>query len=119
MLFDYYHLGEIWKRIEPFLDHRDLNESIPGLRGLTTAENIGCWIFGQFQHILYDMSTPGNVVIHEVVIRETDDTYAEITHRDWEEFNTWQARLQAEAKDRLLTWEDGRPVFIPTNPATR
>lgn len=47
MVLDYYHISKVWKdELEPVLDHKYLNDTIP--IPVTTAENLATWILGRF-----------------------------------------------------------------------
>jgi 6-pyruvoyltetrahydropterin/6-carboxytetrahydropterin synthase len=42
---DYFEIAEAWRvRVYEKLDHRNLNDELPELRGNTTSENLAAWI---------------------------------------------------------------------------
>jgi queuosine biosynthesis protein QueD len=90
MLYDYYHLGEVWKEIESILDHKDLNAVLPELHGATTAENLACWLFGRFVDGVAQRSVWDDVNVVNVIVSETDGTFAKADQDDWEEYDRWQ-----------------------------
>lgn len=50
MVLDFAVLSNIWKQhLEPLLDHQDLNKTLGGIVGPTTAENLATWIFNEFR----------------------------------------------------------------------
>lgn len=65
--------------LEPFLDHRCLNETIP-LN--TTAENLVVWFFGRWEREVAPR-WPG-VRLERVVLWETPTSAATLTRADWE-----------------------------------
>jgi 6-pyruvoyltetrahydropterin/6-carboxytetrahydropterin synthase len=69
MVQDYGELKEIGNWIDEFLDHRNLNNVIPGN---PTAENIAKWIFYKWKHIYPLLSA--------VDVSETDKTWARYEH---------------------------------------
>nr|WP_275444856.1 6-carboxytetrahydropterin synthase QueD [Paenibacillus sp. ACRRX] len=84
LALDFGDIKQIWKvHIEPFLDHRYLNETLPLMN--TTAENMVVWIFEQMEQAL--QSEPYKEVCHEgrtefVRLYETPTSYAEV-RREW------------------------------------
>lgn len=79
MVLDYGQLAAIWEeRLEPLLDHRNLNETI-GQAGCwpTTAENIAAWIF-DFVHRDPDCFRMGGTLVCEVAVSETPGTEARV-----------------------------------------
>lgn len=49
MVMDFAQISRVWKdQLEPLLDHRHLNDSVPGLE-LTTAENLAAWLLDAFR----------------------------------------------------------------------
>lgn len=81
---DFGTLKQIWReKIEPYLDHRYLNETLPAMN--TTAENIVVWIYEQTQ----DAFETGHYCPREleakvefVRLYETPTSYAE-ARREW------------------------------------
>lgn len=44
-VIDYFEIAEAWRtRVYEKLDHRNLNEELPEMRGNTTSENLAVWI---------------------------------------------------------------------------
>jgi 6-pyruvoyltetrahydropterin/6-carboxytetrahydropterin synthase len=81
LAYDFGDIKYIWKeKVEPFLDHRYLNEILPPMN--TTAENMVYWIYKQFELFL-----PQNYLgirMEFVRLYETKTSYAEF-RREWEE----------------------------------
>ncbi|WP_429370181.1 6-carboxytetrahydropterin synthase QueD [Paenibacillus sp. DS2015] len=81
---DFGDIKTIWKeRIEPFVDHRYLNETLPKMN--TTAENMVVWLFEQIELALNTRTHPSseNVTRTEFVrLYETPTSYAE-ARREW------------------------------------
>ncbi|KHF35485.1 6-carboxy-5,6,7,8-tetrahydropterin synthase [Paenibacillus sp. P1XP2] len=83
---DFGLVKEIWKqRIEPYLDHRYLNETLPPMN--TTAENMAIWLYEQMEAALADQ--PYADLIEQgrtefVRLYETPTSYAEF-RREWVE----------------------------------
>lgn len=82
---DFGQIKEIWKsKIEPFLDHRYLNETLPPMN--TTAENMVVWLYEQMEHALSE----SEIFIQQetrtefVRLYETPTSYAEV-RREWME----------------------------------
>ncbi|GIP22528.1 6-carboxytetrahydropterin synthase QueD [Paenibacillus sp. J22TS3] len=81
---DFGLIKEIWKsRIETYLDHRYLNETLPPMN--TTAENMVVWLFEQMEEAL--ASEEVKPLIHEgrtefIRLYETPTSYAE-ARREW------------------------------------
>jgi 6-pyruvoyltetrahydropterin/6-carboxytetrahydropterin synthase len=81
---DFGEIKDIWKEhIEPFLDHRYLNETLPPMN--TTAENIVVWLFEQMEDALHNSLS--SVSLREtrtefVKLYETPTSYAEV-RREW------------------------------------
>lgn len=76
MVVDFYHLSAIWKNeLEPMLDHRYLNDTIPGAWHPTTAENISRCIANYFTYELALLRPP--VRLYAVRVWETPTGYAE------------------------------------------
>jgi len=78
MTLDFGDLKAIFKEeLEPYLDHRYLNESLPYMN--TTAENMCYWIFEQLAKHLPDER---DVRVEFVKLYETPTSYAEF-RREW------------------------------------
>ena len=61
MVRDFYHISKFWKeRLEPMLDHKLLNESLPIY---PSAEHLAKWIYDQFADTFLE--------IHKVEVWET------------------------------------------------
>lgn len=83
MVVDFRDIKMIWKHcIEPYLDHRYLNETLPLMN--TTAENMVKWIFDEFEKNLKDAHSEFNESLRVEFVRlyETPTSYAEI-RREW------------------------------------
>lgn len=84
LALDFGDIKAIWKeRIEPYLDHRYLNESLPPMN--TTAENMVVWIFEQLESALQEpeLSNGCEGARTEFVrLYETPTSYAE-ARREW------------------------------------
>ncbi|WP_374015883.1 6-carboxytetrahydropterin synthase QueD [Paenibacillus thiaminolyticus] len=83
---DFGDIKEIWKeRIEPYLDHRYLNETLPPMN--TTAENMVVWLYEQMSAALaeepYRTRCEGGRV-EFIRLYETPTSYAE-ARREWME----------------------------------
>ena len=81
LVIDFGDIKRIWKdSLEPKLDHRYLNESLPPMN--TTAENMVYWLFEQMdKHISWDFRNH-DVQLQWVRLYETPTSYAEC-NRDW------------------------------------
>lgn len=84
LALDFGDIKEIWKeRIQPYLDHRYLNETLPSMN--TTAENMVVWLYEQMQAALafgsYAARCEGGRV-EFVRLYETPTSYAE-ARREW------------------------------------
>lgn len=84
LAIDFGDIKTIWKeRIEPYLDHRYLNESLPPMN--TTAENMVVWIYEQLEVALQEpelgCSCEG-ARTEFVRLYETPTSYAE-ARREW------------------------------------
>ncbi|WP_431769891.1 6-carboxytetrahydropterin synthase QueD [Streptococcus gallolyticus] len=79
MAVDFGDLKQIYKKhLEPSLDHRYLNESLPYMN--TTAENMVYWIFKQVaQHLPKERE----IRVEYVRLYETPTSFAEF-RREWE-----------------------------------
>lgn len=79
MAVDFGDLKVIYKTyLEPYLDHRYLNESLPYMN--TTAENMVYWIFKQVQTHL---PTERDIRLETVRLYETPTSFAEF-RREWD-----------------------------------
>lgn len=82
---DFGRIKEIWKSsIEPYLDHRYLNETLPPMN--TTAENMVVWLYEQMEQALSRDEAFQTQETRTEFIRlyETPTSYAEI-RREWME----------------------------------
>lgn len=82
---DFGQIKEIWKSdIEPFLDHRYLNETLPPMN--TTAENMVVWLYEQMEHALTHQESFAQQETRTEFVRlyETPTSYAEV-RREWME----------------------------------
>jgi 6-pyruvoyltetrahydropterin/6-carboxytetrahydropterin synthase len=80
---DFGDIKELWKsQIEPYLDHRYLNETLPPMN--TTAENMVYWIFEQMENALKTSNINGTRQPRVEFVRlfETPTSYAEF-RREW------------------------------------
>ena len=87
LVIDFGDIKKIWKKhLEPFLDHRYLNETLPKMN--TTAENLVYWIYGQMaEHLeraiyLQELDPQQVIQLEFVRLYETPTSYAEIT-KEW------------------------------------
>ncbi|WP_438347226.1 6-carboxytetrahydropterin synthase QueD [Paenibacillus sp. FA6] len=90
LTIDFGEIKDIWKeRIEPFLDHRYLNETLPKMN--TTAENMVVWLFEQMEDALQNSNqfNDQNDINHSrktrtefVRLYETPTSFAE-ARREW------------------------------------
>ncbi|WP_107839430.1 6-carboxytetrahydropterin synthase QueD [Metasolibacillus meyeri] len=79
LVIDFTDIKKIWKdKIEIFLDHRYLNETLPKMN--TTAENMVVWIFEQMEETV--RSLPNDCRVEFVRLFETPTSYAE-ARREW------------------------------------
>ncbi|GIO22717.1 6-carboxytetrahydropterin synthase QueD [Oceanobacillus sp. J11TS1] len=79
LVIDFSDIKKIWKdKIEVFLDHRYLNETLPKMN--TTAENMVVWIFEQMEDAIRDL--PNDCRVEFVQLFETPTSYAE-ARREW------------------------------------
>ena len=80
MVVDFGVLSEIWhERVEPRLDHRNLNLSLPVKA--TTAELIAAWILREFRRGFQSRDLPADTVL-KVRVYETPTAYAEAGSAD-------------------------------------
>ncbi|WP_054956240.1 6-carboxytetrahydropterin synthase QueD [Paenibacillus dakarensis] len=80
---DFGEIKNIWKTaIEPFLDHRYLNETLPPMN--TTAENMVVWLYEQMEHALSEQQAFIEQETRTEFVRlyETPTSYAEV-RREW------------------------------------
>jgi 6-pyruvoyltetrahydropterin/6-carboxytetrahydropterin synthase len=81
---DFGDIKTIWKEcIEPYLDHRYLNETLPKMN--TTAENMVVWLFEQLEMALNTrkhQSSESTTRTEFVRLYETPTSYAE-ARREW------------------------------------
>ncbi|MBM4765004.1 6-carboxytetrahydropterin synthase QueD [Bacillus sp. B15-48] len=86
LMIDFGDIKEIWKtKIEIFLDHRYLNETLPPMN--TTAENMVVWIYEKMKDSLLDedrISKYDGARVEFVRLYETPTSYAE-ARREWME----------------------------------
>lgn len=73
MVMDFGVLAEAWDKIEPMLDHRDLNESLQTYVAVTTSEHLAMYLYRLFATYL-----PDGVRMESCRIAETASTYAEV-----------------------------------------
>lgn len=83
LMIDFGDIKEIWKqKIEIYLDHRYLNETLPTMN--TTAENIVVWIYEKLtEHLLGEQRYNG-ARVEFIRLYETPTSYAE-ARREWME----------------------------------
>ncbi|GAB6929260.1 6-carboxytetrahydropterin synthase QueD [Paenibacillus sp. JCM 10914] len=80
---DFGDIKECWKaEIEPYLDHRYLNETLPPMN--TTAENMVVWLFEKMETALSSREShvQQNMRTEFVRLFETPTSYAEV-RREW------------------------------------
>ncbi|QDQ02592.1 6-carboxytetrahydropterin synthase QueD [Lysinibacillus fusiformis] len=83
LMIDFGDIKEIWKqKIEIFLDHRYLNETLPLMN--TTAENIVVWIYEKLAEALLDEQRYNGARVEFIRLYETPTSYAE-ARREWME----------------------------------
>lgn len=83
LVMDFSEIKELWKEeIEPYLDHRYLNETLPKMN--TSAENMVVWIYEKMQDALNtkDHLIRSGVRVEFVRLFETESSYAE-ARREW------------------------------------
>lgn len=79
MAVDFGDLKHIYKEyLEPYLDHRYLNESLPYMN--TTAENMVYWIFKQ---VVQHLPKERDIRVESVRLYETPSSFAEF-RREWD-----------------------------------
>lgn len=83
MVLDFNILRAIYKaRIEPLVEHQNLNETLSGMVELTTAENIAAWAHSVFADELEDRAKlPARIVT--VRVWETPTSWAEVGDTPW------------------------------------
>lgn len=83
LMIDFSDIKEIWKeKIEIYLDHRYLNETLPPMN--TTAENIVVWIYEKLSEALLETQRYNGARVEFVRLYETPTSYAE-AKREWME----------------------------------
>jgi 6-pyruvoyltetrahydropterin/6-carboxytetrahydropterin synthase len=83
LMIDFGDMKEIWKqKIEIYLDHRYLNETLPAMN--TTAENIVVWIYEKLAESLLDEQRYNGARVEFIRLYETPTSYAE-ARREWME----------------------------------
>lgn len=85
LVMDFSDIKKIWKEdIEPYLDHRYLNETLPHMN--TTAENMVVWIYEQMDEALKTKKhlIEAGARMEFVRLFETETSYAE-ARREWME----------------------------------
>ncbi|MFS0836784.1 6-carboxytetrahydropterin synthase QueD [Paenibacillus sp. 1P03SA] len=84
LTLDFGEIKDIWKsRIEPYLDHRYLNETLPPMN--TTAENMVVWLYEQMETALQSDEVQAKARggrVEFVRLYETPTSYAE-ARREW------------------------------------
>jgi 6-pyruvoyltetrahydropterin/6-carboxytetrahydropterin synthase len=79
MVIDFACVKEAWQKIEPMLDHQDLNLTIGPVIGPTTAENIAGWILNQMEAEILPGLEPGrDTYIKSVTVFETATSSATV-----------------------------------------
>lgn len=83
LMIDFGDIKNIWKeKIEIYLDHRYLNETLPPMN--TTAENIVVWIYEKLHEALLDKHQHNGARVEFIRLYETPTSYAE-ARREWME----------------------------------
>ncbi len=83
LMIDFGDIKEIWKqKIEIYLDHRYLNETLPPMN--TTAENIVVWIYEKLAEALHGETQYNGARVEFIRLYETPTSYAE-ARREWME----------------------------------
>ena len=81
LMMDFGEIKDVWKqKIEIFLDHHYLNETLPPMN--TTAENIVVWIYERLVEALLEERTYKEVRVEFIRLYETPTSYAEV-RREW------------------------------------
>ena len=82
---DFSEIKDLWKEeLEPYLDHRYLNESLPKMN--TSAENMVVWVYEKMANALKSNSRwiEKEARLEFVRLFETETSYAE-ARREWME----------------------------------
>lgn len=74
MVVDFYVLTQAWKKIEPSLDHRDLNETVGKELAATTSEILAHYLFDYFSHEV----NASNRQVVAVQVSETPSSFARV-----------------------------------------
>ncbi|MFJ8243797.1 6-carboxytetrahydropterin synthase QueD [Peribacillus asahii] len=83
LMIDFGDIKQIWKdKIEIYLDHRYLNETLPLMN--TTAENMVVWIYEKMADALREEPQYKGARVEFVRLFETPTSYAE-ARREWME----------------------------------
>ncbi|MEH6946926.1 6-carboxytetrahydropterin synthase QueD [Peribacillus asahii] len=83
LMMDFGDIKQIWKdKIEIYLDHRYLNETLPLMN--TTAENMVVWIYEKMADALREEPQYKGARVEFVRLFETPTSYAE-ARREWME----------------------------------
>ncbi|USK61406.1 6-carboxytetrahydropterin synthase QueD [Peribacillus asahii] len=83
LMMDFGDIKQIWKdKIEIYLDHRYLNETLPLMN--TTAENMVVWIYEKMADALHEEPQYKGARVEFVRLFETPTSYAE-ARREWME----------------------------------
>lgn len=77
MVVDFYVLTQAWKKIEPSLDHQDLNETLGRTLEATTSELMAAYLFDFFSEEVNNFDQGLKVVA--VQVSETPSSYARVT----------------------------------------
>lgn len=75
MVIDFGFLEEVWRGLEPLLDHQDLNKTLGEDIPVTTCELIAEWVWERFDDYL---ANDQDVHLAYVRAAETPTTYAEV-----------------------------------------
>jgi 6-pyruvoyltetrahydropterin/6-carboxytetrahydropterin synthase len=82
MVIDFKMLRDkIWHRVLDKYDHADLNQALG--YNIPTVELMAVRIFHEIEAELQDIVTPAAVILEEVVIWETEKSYARFTRDDF------------------------------------
>jgi len=83
LMIDFGDIKNIWKeKIEIYLDHRYLNETLPLMN--TTAENMVVWIYEKMREALLEEQSHAGARVEFVRLYETPTSFAE-ARREWME----------------------------------
>ncbi|GGH82357.1 6-pyruvoyltetrahydropterin/6-carboxytetrahydropterin synthase [Pullulanibacillus pueri] len=82
LVIDFGEIKQIWKQdIEPYLDHRYLNETLPNMN--TTAENMVVWLYEKMNAaIMARTNSEQGLRLECVQLYETPTSFAEV-RREW------------------------------------